>query len=272
MAAQASSSRAGSPKRSRLSAVLRRSGDLVRVDDAVAALGINRSQAAKLLARWSEQGWLRRLRRGLYAAVPLVAEGDDQVVEDAWRLVPELFAPGYVGGVSAAHHWDLTEQLFRSVFVFTSRPLRKRNQAIQGIPFVLRHLPPEKIFGARLVWRGAVKVDVSDVHRTIVDMLDDPSCGGGIRHVADCLRAYFAREDASPETLVQYANRLGNGAVFKRLGFLAERLGSEASIVNECRRQMTKGNVKLDPALASPRLVGRWRLWVPDSWKVIERD
>jgi len=38
-----------------------------------------------------------------------------------------------------------------------------------------------------------MKVDVSDVHRTIVDMLDDPSSGGGIRHVAECLSAYFAR-------------------------------------------------------------------------------
>ncbi len=140
------------------------------------------------------------------------------------------------------------------MFVFTSRPLRNTNQSIQGIPFVLRHPPPRKMFGARSVWRGAVKVDVSDVHRTIVDMLDDPSSGGGIRHVADCLRAYFARDDASPETLLQYAKRLGNGAVFKRLGFLAERQERDASLVSECRRNMTKGNVKLDPAgFAAPR-------------------
>jgi hypothetical protein len=60
--------------------------------------------------------------------------------------------------------------------------------------------------------------------------------------------------------------------VFKRLGFLAERQGRDTSLVSECRRNMTKGNVKLDPALASPRLVARWRLWVPDSWKTADRD
>ena len=30
-------------------------------------------------------------------------------------------------------------------------------------------------------------------------MLDDPAIGGGIRHVADCLTAYFEREDASSD-------------------------------------------------------------------------
>jgi len=59
----------------------------------------------------------------------------------------------------------------------------------------------------------------------------------------------------------KYAKRLGNGAVFKRLGFLAhERQGRDTSFVSECQRNMTKSSAKLDLALASPRLVGRWRL------------
>jgi len=262
----------GSDQRARLSAVLRRAGEMVTIDSTVAALGLERPDAAKVLARWARQGWLRRLRRGLYAPVPLAAEPSDQVVEDPWRLVPQLFSPAYVGGVTAAQHWDLTEQLFRSVFVFTGAPVRRKNATIEGIPFVLRHLPADKIFGTQRIWRGAAKVDVSDPHRTMVDMLDDPSCGGGIRHVFDCLRAYLDREDASPEAMAEYAKRLGNGAVFKRLGFLTERAGRGGPLVDACLTGLTKGNVKLDPALPSPRLVRRWRLWVPDGWKVDDRD
>src|SRR3954453_16507875 len=137
--------------RGRLSAVLRQAGELVSVDDTTVALSIDRTAAAKLLARWQEQGWLKRVRRGLYAPVPLTSSPDDQVIEDPWSLVPALFAPAYVGGLSAATHWDLTEQLFRSVFVFTGRPVRRTRQTIQGIPFVVRHLAPGKIFGTRAV-------------------------------------------------------------------------------------------------------------------------
>ena len=172
-----------------------------------------------------------------------------------------------MGGASAAHHWGLTEQLFRTVFVYTARTVRRSQVVIQTIPFVIRHVVKEKLFGTRAVWRGRIKVEVSDLHRTLIDILDDPAMGGGIRHVADCLQVYLGRPEASVETLIAYADRLGNGAVFKRLGFLAERSGAPKELVAACAARLTQGNTKLDPALPSPRLLRRWRLWVPDRWK-----
>jgi len=252
--------------RDRLSAVLRHASDLVTVDSASDALNVDRATAAKTLARWTRQGWLKRIRRGLYVAIPLTAAPNDQVIEDPWSLIPRLFNPGYVGGASAAHHWDLTEQLFRTVFVYTAGPVRQKIQTIHGIPFRIHHLPAVNLFGTKSLWRGQVKIQISDVHRTIIDILDDPAAGGGIRHVADCLRAYFQRDDVDPQRLINYADRLGNGAVFKRLGFLAERAGGPPEIVVACADRLTQGIAKLDPALPSPRIVRRWRVWVPDSW------
>ncbi|HLA80520.1 MAG TPA: type IV toxin-antitoxin system AbiEi family antitoxin domain-containing protein [Thermoleophilia bacterium] len=253
--------------RRRLSKVLRATGQLITVAGATAALGVDRTTAAKLLARWQEQGWLKRVRRGLYAPVPLTAMPADQVIEDPWTLVPGLFDPAYVGGASAAHHWGLTEQLFRTVFVYTARPVRRSRQVIQAIPFVVRHVAEAHIFGTHGLWRGRIKVQVSDIHRTLIDLLNDPGMGGGIRHVADCLRAYIGRSDANLEILIAYGDRLGNGAVFKRLGFLAERSGAPTELVKACTDRLTQGNAKLDPALPCPRLLRRWRLWVPDRWK-----
>lgn len=253
--------------RARLAAVLRQGGEFVSIDDATAVLGVGRTDAAKLLSRWQEQGWLTRVRRGLYAAVPLTSGQGEHVIEDPWTLVPELFDPGYVGGASAAHHWDLTEQLFRSVFVYTTRPVRRSEQNVQGTPFVVRHIAERKLFGTKTLWRSRVKLQVSDPARTIIDMLDEPRAGGGIRHAADCLKAYFVRADASPDLLVDYAERLGNGAVFKRLGFLTEWAEGPASLVQACAARLTQGAVKLDPALPSPRLITHWGLRLPDRWK-----
>lgn len=258
--------------RARLSNLLRNAGDLVNVDDATAALGIDRVAAAKLLARWHEQGWLKRVRRGLYAAVPLTANPQDQVLEDPWTIVPELFDPGYVGGLTAAHHWGLTEQLFRTVFVYTTRPVRRTHQTLRETQFVVRHIQPERLYGTRVLWRGRVKLRVSDVHRTVIDMLDHPSMGGGIRHVADCLRAYLGHAAADPATLVAYADQLGNGAVFKRLGFLVERLDGPPALVAACAARLKTGNVRLDPALRTTRLVSRWRLWIPQHWQTVAQN
>lgn len=254
--------------RERLAEVLRNSSQLVSVDTTARVLRIDSATAAKLLARWRQQGWLRRVRRGLYAPAPLTAAPNDQVVEDPWILVPILYSPGYVGGASAAQHWDLTEQLFRSVFVFTARSSKRTNASVYGTAFVVHHISERLIFGTRPVWRGQTKIQVSDVHRTVVDMLDFPATGGGIRHVADCLGTYFSRPDAKSSTLIEYADRIGNGAVFKRLGFLVERMKGPKEIIEACLERLTKGVAKLDPNLAANRTVRRWRLAVPETWSI----
>ena len=221
----------------------------------------------KLLSAWVKQGWLRRVGSGTYTPVPLEFLTSEHVLEDPWVLVPALYAPAYIGGRTAAKHWDLTEQIFRDIVVITQRTIRATTQERHGAIFTLKHIAPEKMFGTKPVWRGRTKISVSDLHRTIVDMLDDPALGGGIQNVSDCLRTYLRRNDRDDDRLIEYADRLGNGAVFKRLGFLIENDQASAKLAAACRARLTKGTAKLDPALESKRLISRWRLWVPRSWQ-----
>jgi hypothetical protein len=44
--------------------------------------------------------------------------------------------------------------------------------------------PAEVLFAMRPVWRSSVRIDVSGPAKTIVDMLDGPGLGGGVRLVA----------------------------------------------------------------------------------------
>jgi predicted transcriptional regulator of viral defense system len=59
------------------------------------------------------------------------------------------------------------------------------------------------------------------LHRTIVNMLDDPATGGDIQQVSNCLNSYLKRADRKDQKLIEYGERFRNGAVFKRLGFLS---------------------------------------------------
>ena len=259
--------------RRRLVSVLNKAGDVVRIDDAESALEISRGDAGKLLWRWMKQGWLRRVGRGIYLPVPVEMLASTHVLDDPWILVPGLFEPAYIGGRSAAEHWDLTEQIFNDIVVLTGRPVRRKFPRYHGVRFSLKHIKEERIFGTRSIWRGNSRILVSDIHRTIVDILDDPAVGGGIQHVADCLSVYLTGKERDDVTLLGYAARLGNGAVFKRLGFLAERHPEGATLVEPCRQRLTTGHAKLDPSLNSPRLITRWNLRVPETWvKADTRD
>ncbi len=257
----------GKADRERLSAILRGTKGTVSVKDAAEILGVSSVTASKMLSRWSKKGWLSRVRQGLYIPVPLESRTADIPLEDPWLVAERLYSPCYIGGWSAAEYWDLTEQIFRTVIVLTTQKPRDRKPRIKETDFLVRTVSEKAMFGLKPVWRGQVKVSVSEPARTLVDMLSVPSLGGGIRSTVDILNNYLRSETGNLGLLIEYADRLGNGSVFKRLGFLLERIASENSLfIDACRERMTAGNAKLDPKLGADRLITRWRLWVPLGW------
>ena len=248
--------------RDRLTRLIRHVTGPFTVADAAKTLGLDPMRGRRFLAYLAARGWLARVQPGLYVAVPLDATDPAAWREDPWVVATSVFAPCYIGGWSACEHWGLTDQLFRDVVVVTARWTRHRKQTIQGTPFRIRVVSTGRMFGTRIAWRAGVRVHVSDPTRTIVDVLDDPVLGGGIRHVADVLREWFAGEHREDQRLLDYAERLGNRSVYKRLGFLVERLELSApELLAECEHRMSTGFVRLDPS-GPPRgrRVKRWNL------------
>lgn len=257
----------GKVDRKRIAAIIRGTKGTISVTEAAEILGVLPTNAAKMLARWSKKGWFSRVKRGLYIPVPLESRTADVPLEDPWLIAERLYSPCYIGGWSAAEHWGLTEQIFRTVVVMTTQKPRERSPTIKDTKFMLRTVSDKTMFGLKSVWRGKAKISVSDPTRTMVDMLNDPRLGGGIRPTVDMLSNYLGSEDKNLELLIEYAERFGNGAVFKRLGFLLEKsTPEEINSINKCLTNLTTGNAKLDPQLSADRLITRWRLWIPESW------
>ena len=252
--------------RERLIGLLRKTGPVISVREASAILGLPPSPTAQVMARWAAQGWLIRVRRGLYAPVSLQARRPEDAVADPWIVAERVFAPGYIGGWSAAENWGLTEQIFRTVVVMTTQLRGSRKQRIQSTDFWLKKIPKQRLFGTKVIWREGAQIHLSDSAKTVIDMLDDPAVGGGARTVEDILKAYLASPEKDLDRLLDYSSRMNNGAVDKRLGYLLERSGAvEKQLLSKIRARLTQGNAKLDLALPATRLVTRWRLWIPET-------
>ncbi len=261
----------GKMDRERMAAIIRGTKGIISVGDVAGILNVASIDAAKMLSRWYKKGWMSRIRRGLYVSVPLESRTADVPLEDPWLIADRLYSPCYIGGWSAAEYFDLTEQIFSTIVVMTVQKPRNRRPVIKDTGFMLRTIPEKAMFGLKPVWRGQVKILVSDPVRTILDMLVDPIFGGGIRSVKDMLVNFLQSENKNLELLIEYSEKLGNGAVFKRLGFLLEKIApGESKILEQCRKRLTAGNAKLDPKLNNSKLVTRWRLWVPENWKEME--
>lgn len=232
--------------------------------EAARSWNMTSAKARRLLAHLTVNGWLVRIRHGLYATVPLGASVPSEWREDSWVIAAHSFVPCAIAGWSACEHWGFSDQIFRDVVLFTARSLPKRIVVIQETRFLLAYRPEEKLFGLKTVWRGQVPVQITDPTKTLVDILDDPRLGGGIRHVADVLVAYFESEYHDEVLLIDYARRLGNRTVFKRLGYLLEVLDlAMPELVQECLRLRSAGITSLDPAVRRQgRLSKRWNLMI----------
>jgi len=258
----------GKVERKRLTQILRQSKGIITVKEAAEILGIKPSEVAKMLSRWSEKGWVSRISRGIYLPVPIEAQTPDISIEDSWAIAEKLFSPCYVGGWSAAEYWDLTDQIHRTFIILTEQKPRKRKITIRNIDFWLRTVTKKTMFGLKTVWRGQIKVAVSDPTRTIVDLMNDPMLGGGLRPTVEIFLNYMKSNHKDAKLLVDYAEKLGNGAVFKRLGFLMERIvPQEKEAIALCRARLTQGNAKLDPSIAARKLATKWKLWIPENWR-----
>jgi predicted transcriptional regulator of viral defense system len=248
--------------RERLELISRRFNSPFSVGEASALLGLEAHIARHLLVQLTNQGWLTRLRRNVYRTVPLGASNPAEWREDPWLVAAHAFAPCYLAGWTACEHWGFTEQLFRDVVVVTCQRVRHREVEIQDTRYLLHVRKDIAFFGIKNVWRAQVSVPVSDPTRTLIDLLDTPAMGGGIRAVADCLAGYWHGPHCDVRLLLDYAGKIGNRTVFKRLGYLVETLKLDSpDLTAGCLSGLSRGVSLLDPTgPATGRILKRWNL------------
>lgn len=195
---------------------------VLTTDDAREIMG--EEKVLLLLSRLSKKRWLKRLEKGKYLILPLSAGPKGLYSEDGFVLASSLVSPYAIAYWSALNFYGYTEQIPSTVFVATTK--RKKELEIEdlGLRFKFVTVVEKKFFGNKKRWIGDKQVIITDREKTIVDCLDHPEQCGGIVEATKGVWEGFTQEELDPDRLTEYASRMGNRTVFKRLGFLAEIL------------------------------------------------
>lgn len=234
------------------------------IKDASKMLNLPLYQARRLLGYWASKGWLARVHRGIYITVPLGTINPPEYKEDSWIVALKIYSPCYIGGWTAAEHWELTDQIFKDIVVFTSKKFRRRKTEIHGTSYILNHTNNKMMFGLSYMWRKSSKIKISDTSRTLVDILNVPSTGGGIWHVSEIVKNYFKSESRNDELIAAYIKQIGNKTIYKRLGYIIEKLKIDApQLYIICKSNISRGYSILDPDIKSKgKILRRWNLRV----------
>ena len=223
--------------------------------------GLSAASARNLVHKAQQRGLVTRLKPGLYNLVPFELGRATEHIDSPYLIARELAgaAPYFLShGTALELHRMVTQPNF-TVYVSCTR--RVRPQTVGGYDFRFIHITSEQEFGVMKHWIDKERfVMISDMERTIIDGLRHPAFVGGITEVAKGL--WMKRDVLKVERLVDYARRLGVGAVVRRLGYLLEHYGlADASVLEPLHSMLTATYQRLDPLLPPEgAFLSRWRL------------
>ncbi len=258
----------GAKNRANLSKVLEDNSNILTADAVAASLNLPLKEASRLLSRWCNGGWVRRIKRGTYVPFPVEATNLNMALIEPFVIVHSIYKDGYIGGFSAIKHWDLSEQIIETTYYFTTKQVKDRNPTYGNFKFKIKTVSPNRIFGIKSLWYGSQKVSISDPSKTIVDILNDPKLVGGMTIVFDLFQEYLESEHCNLSQLIAYAEKMNNKTIFKRLGFMIETKSETVPMeLENIEKKISTGYSNFDPLLECDHIIEKWKLKVPESWK-----
>jgi len=244
-----------------LAALYDRSQSTFTLADAEEITGLRPALASSLLQRAARRGLVSRLKPGTFVIVPPEMGSSTEYAGNPYLTARRLAgdAPCFISHASAMELHRMVTQPQLAVFASSSKRIRSRT--LHGTEFRFIFIQPEHYFGTTKHWVTKQElVDISDLERTVIDGLRQPEYCGGITEFA---KGFWMRhQDMHASKLMDYALRLGVGAVTRRLGYLMElyKIASESDLA-KLQKTLTATYVPLDPMLPreGPHLK-RWRL------------
>jgi predicted transcriptional regulator of viral defense system len=243
--------------------------------DVESITGLPPASARSLIRHAVARGVVSRLEPGLFVLVPPELGRETEFAGNPY-IVARHLAAGAEYFISHASAMELHRMVTQPQFlIFTSTTKRLRKRIIHGTEFRFVLVRHEDVFGVTTHWVSKQEsVRISDIERTVIDGLHLPAYCGGITEVAKGL--WMRRQDVKPVRLIDYALRLGVGAVVRRLGYLLDFYQIAApDDLNRLRSSLSATYALLDPMLpAEGPHVSSWRLRMnvaPDELEAVRR-
>lgn len=233
-------------------------------EEIIRLLGVSPQAADRVIRSLRKKGWLERASWGKYLLIPPEhgpqALGYSNLLARASRIAD----PYYIGFGTAAAHYGFTTQHRNVIYVATPKRRRDRDEPEAKVQIV--NPQADKFFGFGPVDVLGYTVLMSDIEKTVIDCIDRPDLAGGIGEAA--VIAARASQRIDWRKAAQYLERIGQIALVRRFGWLADHAGAE--MPEDARAQLLSLSESgdrsfLGPKRAPPDAVGydpTWRLAV----------
>lgn len=232
------------------------------MQDVAQELGNVRS-AQTLLMRYQKQGYVSKVRRGLYCVNNIATHLPEA---NKFQVASAVTPTSYIAYHAAMEYHGLAHQVYYDVAVGGEQTFNAFE--FDGNHFAFHRIPVH-IGVDNPITDSHVRV--TNVERTMVDCIDRIDLCGGWEELTNCLMSVqYLRE----EMLITILKAYDKIALYKKVGFLLEKLHMpvSSSLIDTCKQYAKESVTYLTSDGDSDTFNAVWRLYTPKNLLTINQQ
>lgn len=233
--------------------------------------GHKHNSAKALLFYHEKTGHVLRIRRGLYAVIPILQRQQKKIQVNPYLIAGRITQDSILGYHTALDLQGFAYSVFNHFYYLTNKQIRQLE--FQGNTFCALSFPKQLLmknqekFATTTINREGLDIQVTSLERTLVDCLCHPVYSGGWEEIWS---SFSMASVLNLDIVVEYALLLNNATTIAKVGFFLEQHREQFKV--------TEGYLKaLAARIPSNRhylernerttgkLIKRWNLIVPET-------
>ena len=192
------------------------------IQDIKKILDISIEHARNIASDIVKKNAAERIKPGLFVRIPeSVILDKKQYIEDAILIGAKATKNSFVSYYTALSLHGLAERYSTQIYITTKK--HQRDILYHGNTIKYVQVIPKNFFGYKTINYSNTKIQISDLERTIIDVINKPKYSGGWSETINCLKNI---EEINYEKILSYLLKFDNKTTARKTGYLFEKLSN----------------------------------------------
>jgi len=235
------------------------------IQDIKKILNISQAHARNIASDMVKKNATERVKPGLFVRIPeSVILDKQQYTEDAILIATKSTKKAFLSHYTALTIHGLAERYATQIYVTTTK--HQRNIKYHEIKINYIKTIPKKFFGYRIINYSNKNIQVSDLERTIIDVIDKSKYAGGWNETINCLKNL---DGINYKQLLAYLKKFNNKTIARKTGYIIDHLSNlnpPQKILKEIQRLSGSNDLYFDAAKKGI-YDQKWNLIIPKDTK-----
>jgi predicted transcriptional regulator of viral defense system len=190
------------------------------IQDVKKILNVSFAHARNIASDMVKKNAIERVKYGLFVRIPeSVILDKQQYTEDAILIAAKSTKKAFLSHYTALTLHGLAERYTTQIYITTTK--HERNIKYHEIKIKYIKTIPKKFFGYKKITYSNEQIQISDLERTIIDVINKPKYAGGWNETINCLKNI---DKIDYKTLLSYFERISNKTITRKTGYILDNL------------------------------------------------